>query len=270
MLAVENLNIAFRRYAGLLARNRLVCLRGISLFVNAGEVLAIVGASGAGKSLLAQALLGILPSNAEVGGSILFNGSPLSPERQATLRGREIALVPQSVACLDPLAPVGRQVRLAARRAGIASSRCKETADRALSRFGLGLSVGKAFPHQLSGGMARRVLLAMATVADPALIIADEPTTGLDPDNAATVLRHLRMLADDRKGVLLISHDIRAALPLADRVAVVRDGAIVETVAADRFRDGGTKLATDYARALWRALPENDFCEAASFHVEGG
>ena len=194
MLTIENLTVAFRRYAGLVARSRLICLRGISLFVGPGEVLAVVGASGAGKSLLAQAVLGLLPANAEAGGSIIFNGSPLNRCSQAELRGRAIGLVPQSIACLDPLARVTRQVELAARRAGVPAARLKQAIDQALLRFGLNINpaAGHCFPHQLSGGMARRVLLAIATAGDPTLIVADEPTTGLDRENTSAVLQHLR------------------------------------------------------------------------------
>jgi peptide/nickel transport system ATP-binding protein len=264
MLKIEHLCLSFVRYQGLLARTQLPCLTGLSLDVAAGEVVAIVGASGAGKSLLAHAIVGILPPNAQVTGQILYEDEALCPERQARLRGREIALVPQSVSYLDPLTRVGRQVVWAARRAGIAASRASQAARRALSTYGLDEVVMERFPHELSAGMARRVLLATATVGDARLIVADEPTTGLDADNVTTAMSHLRALADQGKGVIVITHDIPAALNIADRVAVIRNGRTHEIAAAAAFDGKGSELATKYARKLWNALPSNDFhAEAA-------
>lgn len=259
MLKVSGLSVSFLRYAGIAARRRTVCLRGISLSIASGEMVAIVGESGAGKSLLAHAILGILPANASVEGTATFADALLTPQRQAALRGRQIVLVPQSTGCLDPLTRARRQVEFAAGRAGIRRGAAREAASRTLELFGIGADTARSFPHQLSGGMARRVLLAMACVADPALLLADEPTNGLDDENAGVVLRHLRRLADGGRAVMLISHDLRVAAKTADRIVVVRDGVAVETAPATGFRDTGEALATAYARALWRALPENDF-----------
>ena len=264
MLKIEHLCLSFVRYEGLLRRTQLPCLTGLSLDVAAGEVVAIVGASGAGKSLLAHAIVGILPPNARVSGQILYDNEALSAQRQARLRGCQIALVPQSVTYLDPLTRVGRQVVWAARRAGIEASRAPQAARRALATFGLGDDVLKRFPHELSAGMARRVLLATATVADARLIVADEPTTGLDGDNVATAMSHLRALADRGKAVVVITHDIPAVLNIADRVAIIRNGRTHEIAAATAFDGKGNELATKYARKLWNALPNNDFhAEAA-------
>lgn len=264
MLKIEHLCLSFVRYHGLLRRMQLPCLTGLSLDVAAGEVVAIVGASGAGKSLLAHAIVGILPPNARISGQIFYENEVLSAVRQVRLRGREIALVPQSVASLDPLTRVGRQVAWAARRAGIEASRAPQAARRALAAYGLDDGVLERFPHELSAGMARRVLLAMATVGDARLIVADEPTTGLDADNVATAMAQLRALADQGKAVIVITHDIPAALNIADRVAVIRNGRTHEIAAAAAFDGNGTALATRYARKLWNALPANDFqAEAA-------
>lgn len=267
MLCVHNLSIAFRRYVGIARQARLVCLREVSLVAAPGEVLAIIGASGAGKSLLAHAVVGLLPGNAEAEGTLTFEGDVLTPARQAALRGGQIALVPQSIAFLDPLTRVERQLQFAARRAGLPSAALRRSVTHNLERFGLDGSVGRAFPHQLSGGMARRVLLAIATVGDPRLVIADEPTTGLDENNSSAVLTQLREMADRDKTVLLITHDIRAALRVADRVVVIRDGVTVDNAPAGAFHGEGDALLNAYTRALWRALPENDF-HAAVAEVE--
>jgi peptide/nickel transport system ATP-binding protein len=259
MLELDNVSVSFVRYRGLLRRTRVTCLSGVSGEVAAGEVRAVVGASGAGKSLLALAILGLLPSNAEQGGSIRFAGEDLTAERVKALRGRRIAFVPQSIACLDPLARTGRQVAWAARRAGIPRSRIASVVRGATARFGLEGRAERAFPHELSGGMARRALMAIATIGPADLLVLDEPTTGLDPDHVHTMMTNLRAFADEGRAVLVITHDIAAVLPVADRVTILRDGASVETAAAAAFSGTGDGLRSPYARALWRALPQNEF-----------
>jgi peptide/nickel transport system ATP-binding protein len=262
MLQVEALSLSLLRYTGWFRRSPLPLLHDISLSLQAGEVLAVIGASGAGKSLLAQAILGLLPLQARLRGSLRFQGEALTPERQAALRGRRIALVPQSVAWLDPLARSGRQLHWAAGRAGLAAAARPGASREALRRFGLGDAVPGAFPHELSGGMARRVMLAMATIGAAELVVADEPTNGLDPVNAALVLRHLRGLADAGRGVMIVSHDLVSVLPVADRVCILRDGSSQELAEAASFRGDGAALRSPYARALWRALPDVDFAAA--------
>jgi peptide/nickel transport system ATP-binding protein len=270
MLTVDNLSVSFRRYLGFVRQDRIACLRSVSLSIERGELIAIIGASGAGKSLLAHAIVGILPGHAEIGGRMTLSGTLLTPARQAKIRGRQIALVPQSITCLDPLARVGRQMEIAARRAGLQRSTVADTIDRFLSGFGLAPDVRRSFPHELSGGMARRVLLATATIGEPDVVIADEPTTGLDDETALPVLRHLRQLADRDKAVLMISHDLRAALTVADRVVVIRDGISCDTVSASSFASDGTALSHGYTRALWRALPEHDFDRRAGKPMDAG
>ena len=261
LLSVDRLTVAFRRYRGLIDRVDIDCLADLTLDVGRGEVVALFGASGAGKSLFAHAVLGLLPPNAVVAGSIRFEGERLDARRIAALRGRRIALVPQSLSHLDPLATIGRQIAWAARRAGRRGF-AQGDAAAALDRFGLDGSVLASHPHTLSGGMARRVMLAIASVGDPDLIIADEPTNGLDPDNADKVFGFLRGFADEGRGVVVISHDLAAAVASADRVAVLRDGALVAVESAATFRDGGDGLSP-YALALWRALPQHMFLGAA-------
>jgi len=261
LLSVDRLTVAFRRYRGLADRVDIDYLADLTLDVERGEVVALFGASGAGKSLFAHAVLGLLPANAVVTGSIRFEGERLDVASIAALRGRRIALVPQSLSHLDPLATIGRQIGWAAKRAGCRGF-TRGDAVAALDRFGLDGSVLESYPHRLSGGMARRVMLAIASVGDADLIIADEPTNGLDPDNAEKVFGFLRGFADEGKGVVVISHDLAAAVASADRVAVLRDGALVATEQAATFRDGGEGLSP-YARALWRALPQHTFQGAA-------
>ncbi len=259
MLEVNHLSVSFRHYIGLLRRTSVTALRDVSVTVAAGEVLGVIGGSGAGKSLLAHAVLGILPSNAEARGEVRFMGEALTPERLKRLRGRRMALVPQSIAALDPLARTRRQVTWAALRAGAERGAASSLAASALQRFGLDDRVSRAFPHQLSGGMARRVLMAIATVGHADLLIVDEPTTGLDPENVTAAMGCLRAWADSGKAVLVITHDVAAALPVADRITILHDGVSIETAPSRAFVGAGDALKTAYARALWRALPQNDF-----------
>lgn len=257
LLSVENLSVTFTLYDKGLTQKRLTVITDLDLTVNSGEVVAVVGASGSGKSLLAHAVLGILPENAEITGSILFQGEPLTQERSCALRGKEIALIPQSVGYLDPLMRVGSQVTRAAQLSGLPNQDAKLATDLAFNRYGLATLAKRFFPFQLSGGMARRVLVSTAAVGSAELAIADEPTPGLHPDVVVETLNHLRQLADDGKGVILITHDIEAALRVADKVAVFYAGTTVEIADAQDFPN--ETIRHPYTQALWRSLPQNDF-----------
>ncbi|SMF43185.1 ABC transporter ATP-binding protein [Desulfovibrio gilichinskyi] len=258
MLDVKQLSICFSNYSFGLKKQEVCAIRSLDLSVKAGEVVAVVGQSGAGKSLLAHALLGILPRNAQVTGSLSFKGMELTPKEMVRLRGREIALVPQSVAYLNPLLHVGVQISRAAELSGIAAKSSWSSTIKALKRYKLDEEVAKHFPFQLSGGMARRILTATATIGGASLILADEPTNGLDEDTAKETLEHLRQLADCGKAVLLITHDIEAALQVADKVTVFCGGVTVEEAFASDFY-GENKLRHPYSQALWAALPTNNF-----------
>ena len=126
-------------------------------------------------------------------------------------------------------------------------------------RYGLAPEVERMYPFELSGGMARRVLLMCALMGEPKLIVADEPTPGLDMDLAVHALDDLRAFADDGGGVLLITHDIELALRVADRVAIFRDGTVVEETAVSSF-EAPELLRTSFARALWHAMPAHGMC----------
>ena len=257
LLEVEDLRISFVQYSQGLRRTRLDVITGLDLSVGAGELVAVVGASGAGKSLLAHAVLGLLPPNALEQGRLAFDGAPLDPARRAALRGREIALVPQSVTFLDPVARVGAQTRRAARLAG--RSDPAAAVRQAYERVELPAGTERLYPHELSGGMARRVLMATATIGRPRLLIADEPTPGLHEDVVLETLANLRRSADEGAGVVLITHDLARALKVADRVAVFYAGTTVEEAPAAAFSGAGEGLAHPYSRALWDALPERGF-----------
>ena len=174
ILRFEKLTISFTQYeAGSTRKRKLSVISDLCGEVRQGEVVAVVGSSGSGKSLLAHAVFGLLPQNAEVTGDIFYRGTRLSQKDIERLRGRELALVPQGVSYLDPLMKTGRQI-LNGRRDAAA----REKMQRLFGRYGLDKAVEQQYPFELSGGMARRVLLMTALMSEPKLIIADEPTTG--------------------------------------------------------------------------------------------
>ncbi|MEM8504978.1 MAG: ABC transporter ATP-binding protein [Cyanobacteria bacterium P01_D01_bin.1] len=257
MLSISNLGVSFTQYDRGLRRKQLCVITDLDLEVNAGEVVAVVGASGSGKSLLAHALLGILPENATISGTMQFQGEPLTPARCRALRGQTIALIPQSVGYLDPLMVVGSQVQRVAQLGGRTTAAAHASVDSTFARYDLPLSVRDRYPFQLSGGMARRVLVSTAVVTPAQLVIADEPTPGLHPEIVVETLSHLKALGAEGRSVILITHDIEAALQIADRVAVFYAGTTVEIAAAQDF--SSRNLRHPYTQALWRSLPQNDF-----------
>ena len=264
LLEVSDLSVSFQMYRRGLTQQRLQVISSLSLSVYPGEILAVAGSSGSGKSLLASAILGILPDNAWVEGRLSFDGRPLTPDRQAELRGGEIALVPQSVAFLDPLMKVGSQAD------GHRKPRPTEKRRSLFRRFGLPEQTERLYPFQLSGGMARRVLVSTALLAGARLIIADEPTPGMSLDQAREALQMFRDLADAGKAVVLITHDIDLAFHFSHRIAVFYAGTTVETAPAEDFRRGPEALRHPYSRALWRALPQHDFAPIAGFQPYAG
>lgn len=258
MLDISSVSVSFSRYGKGLRKTFVSPVSDISLQIAAGEIVAVIGSSGSGKSLLAHALLGLLPRNARRGGMISFKGAELHDERMQRLRGREISLIPQSVAYLNPLAKVGRQVCRAASLSGFSRQEAGLRTEAVFKRYSLAAHVPAMFPFQVSGGMARRVLTATATVGKADLIIADEPTTGLDHEVVKKALQHLTELADEGKAILLITHDLEAAISICHTVVVVYAGKTVEIAPVSCFRGVG-KLLHPYTRALWNALPQNSF-----------
>ena len=245
LLSVRNLSLSFPGNGG----KALPVLHDLDLQVRPGEILAVAGSSGSGKSLLASAILGILPKNARLEGEMIYDGSPLTPERQKILRGSEIALVPQSVSFLDPLMKVGRQVDK--------NSRSKEKRRSLFKKLQLPEKTGNLDPFQLSGGMARRVLVSTAMLSGCRLVIADEPTPGMSLVQARAALSLFRQMADEGAAVILITHDIDLAFDFADRISIFYAGTTVETQPAENFRRGPEYLCHPYSRALWNALPQN-------------
>jgi peptide/nickel transport system ATP-binding protein len=259
MLAVEALVMEIGRGA----RAERV-LRGVSLTLEPGEVVGLVGESGAGKSMIGRVVLGVAPPAARVvSGSVRFFGEDLlaiSERRRRALLGAEIALIPQDpMSALNPVLRIERQItdvmRLhlgLGRRAGRA--RALELLEAV--RVANPARVLRQYPHELSGGMRQRVLIAIAFACRPKLIIADEPTTALDVTVQRQVLRLMRdMQRSAGSGVLFISHDLGVVAKLCNRVSVMHAGRVVES---GPVADVVERPQHPYTRALLAATPRYD------------
>ncbi len=253
ILEIQGMSVSFDQYAHGFSKTTLEVIRDLDVKVHEGEMVAVVGSSGSGKSLLAHGILGILPYNAALGGKMLYQGEELTQERKERLRGNEIVLVPQSVAFLDPLMKIGPQIRK-----GKKDPASRARLDRIFEGYHLKKEVQDLYPFELSGGMNRRVLVSTAMMGEPKLVIADEPTPGLHIKMVRRVMEHFRELADRGAGVLLITHDLEQALAVADRVAVFYAGTTVEDAPVSDFRQEET-LRHPYSKALWQAMPQNGF-----------
>ncbi|MDY3000683.1 MAG: ATP-binding cassette domain-containing protein, partial [Romboutsia timonensis] len=238
ILSVKDLGISFSQYTKGLRRRELEVITNLDIDLYEGEILAVVGSSGSGKSLLAHAILGILPDNATTEGNIIYKGKSLSLKDKEKLRGREIVFIPQSVNFLDPLMKVSKQVKISIENKEEANKRQRDI----FNKYGLDKKVDNLYPFELSGGMARKVLLSTALVSDCKVIIADEPTPGLDEKSLNEALKDFRNIADSGCAILMITHDIEAALKIADKIAVFYAGTTLEIANVNDFKGDGKNL----------------------------
>jgi peptide/nickel transport system ATP-binding protein len=259
LLELENLVVHFDADGG-----RVDVLDGVNLTMSAGEILGLVGESGSGKSVSATAILGMIRRPGRiVAGSIRFAGIDLlrlSEDEMTRYRGRRIAMISQSYrTALNPIISAGRQIsRLFEIHEGSSRASAWRRALELLDLVGVAdpERLMKQYPHQLSGGMCQRVMIAMALAASPRLLIADEPTTGLDVTIAARILDLLRDLSKTTgTAILLITHDLGVVAQTCQRVAVMHAGQVVETAPVrELFRSP----AHPYTDALIRAIPRVD------------
>ncbi len=256
LLEVRGLRVAYRA-----RRADIEAVRGVDLSIRSGEVLAVVGESGSGKSTTAHALVGLLAGNGRItAGEVRFDGQDLArlPDRRMrAVRGRDIGLVPQDpTVSLNPVQRIGDQVAEALIVHGLADRRTARVAAVDLLReagFPDPERRVRQRPHELSGGMRQRVLIAIALAARPRLLIADEPTSALDVTVQRQILDHLATLtADLGTAVLLVTHDLGIAKDRADRIAVMSQGRLVETGTRDEVL---TNPRDDYTRRLIAAAP---------------
>jgi len=265
LLDIRNLNIEFPA-PNVENKRSLPAVRDLSLSIAPGEVLGLVGESGSGKSVTSLAIMRLLPLQARVSGEILFsesgNGSlPLTTIDDGSirqLRGSRIAMIFQEpMTALNPVMRVGDQIAEAVlAHNAISRKEAWQRAVDAMNEVAIPEPARRArdYPHQLSGGMRQRIMIAMAIVNRPQLLIADEPTTALDVTIQAQILE---LLADLRKrfslAMLFISHDLAVVSEVADRVAVLYAGCLVET---GGMKDIFRKPAHPYTRGLLRAVPD--------------
>ena len=260
-LDIDGLHLALR--ASRKSPARLI-LRGIDLHIASGEIHALVGESGAGKSMVARTVLGITPSSTEVlAGSVRFDGEDWLAKSESQRRvhlGNDISLIPQDpLTALNPGHTIGEQVSGVLRMhlgldGAAANARVIELLDSVQIRHAA--SVVRQYPHELSGGMRQRVLIAMAFACKPKLIIADEPTTALDVTVQREVLRLLRNLQrNEGAAVLFITHNLGLVAKLCDTVSVIHSGRIVEH---DNVRAIIESPRTPYTRSLFAATPRYD------------
>ena len=260
LLEVDHLQVEFRTRDGV-AR----AINGVSFELHEGETLAILGESGSGKSVTAQAIMGILdsPPGFVTGGEVRYCGQDLlamSDQDRRRVRGPEISMVFQdALSALNPVFPVGWQIgEMFRKHRGMNKSDSQAQAIRLMQRVqipGAAQRV-KAYPHQFSGGMRQRIMIAMAIALDPAVLIADEPTTALDVTVQAQIMQLLKDLQEERKmGLILITHDLGVVADVADRIAVMYAGRIVEQ--ADAF-ELYAQPAHPYTKGLLDSIPRLD------------
>ncbi len=259
LLAIENLKVTFQTSTG-----QVRAVDGATLELKEADTLALVGETGCGKSTIAHSILRLLPENAVVRGKIIYRNNDLLllPEKElAQLRGKDISLVMQNPAlALNPVYSIGHQMI----EPLIVHRRLKKpeailTAKNLLEKlhFKGPSNAIRAYPFEISGGMKQRVLIGISVILSPKIIIADEPTKGLDDRLREMVLKELRLVREmNRSSMIFISHDLNAAREISDRIAVMYAGEILESGATQEFFK---EPLHPYSQALLESLPERGF-----------
>ncbi|KIF76534.1 methionine ABC transporter ATP-binding protein [Streptomyces sp. 150FB] len=260
LLEVRNLEVEFRTREGVVN-----AVNGVSYSVDEGETLAVLGESGSGKSVTAQAVMGILdvPPGRITGGEVLFQGQDLlklKEEERRRIRGRRMAMIFQdALSSLNPVLSVGAQLgEMFIVHQGLSRKDARTKAVELMDRVRIPAARERVgdYPHQFSGGMRQRIMIAMALALEPSLIIADEPTTALDVTIQAQVMELLAELQRElNMGLILITHDLGVVADVADKIAVMYAGRIVETAPV---HDIYKAPAHPYTRGLLDSIPRLD------------
>ncbi|UYZ13213.1 ABC transporter ATP-binding protein [Brevibacillus sp. WF146] len=258
ILEVEQLRTRFRTENGVVN-----VVDGVDFSIRAGETLGVVGESGCGKSVTSLSIMRLLPPNGRAEGTIRFNGTnllELSEKEMQAVRGNEISMIFQEpMTSLNPLHTVGRQIEEAILlHWKVSKAQAKERAIAMLKAVGMPRAeeIYGEYPHQLSGGMRQRVMIAMAMACDPKLIIADEPTTALDVTIQAQILDLMRELKEKTgTSIMLITHDLGVVAEMCDRVIVMYAGQVVEETDVETLFE---QPKHPYTIGLMRSIPELD------------
>ena len=260
ILKIENLHVSFDSYAG-----EVHAVRGVSLEVHKGEVLAIVGESGCGKSVTAQTIMKLnpMPPARIKEGSITLCGKDIvaaSEKEMQGIRGQVVSMIFQDpMTCMNPTMRVGKQItETLVKKGKISRKDAEKEAVRLLKMVQIPNAEERAkqYPHEFSGGMRQRAMIAMALACNPQLLIADEPTTALDVTIQAQIMQLMGKIREETKtAIILITHDLGVVANLADQVAVMYAGKVVEK---GTVRDIFYKSAHPYTKALLKSLPTID------------
>ena len=270
LLELENLQTSFFTRDG-----EVHAVRGVSFTLNAGELIGIVGESGCGKSVTCKSILQLLGNNGKItGGSVRFRGDNLAqktPQQMRQIRGNEIAMIFQDpMTALNPVLTIGRQMtEILMRNKGLSRSAAKEKALAMLDSVGIADASRRfnQYPHEFSGGMRQRVMIAIALSCDPQLLIADEPTTALDVTIQAQILRLLKSLQQQTQAaIMLITHDLGVVAQMCSRVVVMYGGLVMEEGSVE---DIFLRPAHPYTRGLLASLPRADDPEHRLSPIEG-
>ncbi|RXZ78775.1 ABC transporter ATP-binding protein [Paenibacillaceae bacterium] len=258
LLEVEGLKTEFRRDGG-----SVMAVAGLDFHINSGEVLGLVGESGCGKSVTSLSIMRLLKGTPgrNAGGSVKFEGKDLlklSDKDMRSVRGKELAMIFQEpMTSLNPVLRIGKQLEEPIRlHMGFNKAKAREHAIHMLKLVGIPRAEGvmNDYPHQLSGGMRQRVMIAMAMSCHPKLLIADEPTTALDVTIQAQILDLMKRLKDERSmGMLLITHDLGVVAEMCDRVVVMYAGRVVEEASVQELFENPQH---PYTQGLIRSVPK--------------
>jgi peptide/nickel transport system ATP-binding protein len=270
LLELDNLHTSFRTRDG-----NVQAVRGVSFHVQAGELVGIVGESGCGKSVTCKSIIQLLGSNGHIsGGSIRFQNDDLAkktPEQMRKIRGNDIAMIFQDpMTALNPVVTIGRQMsEILIRNKGLSKKVAKAAAIAMLDQVGIAEAERRydQFPHEFSGGMRQRVMIAIALSCNPKLLIADEPTTALDVTIQAQILRLLKSLQQQTQtAILLITHDLGVVAQVCSRVVVMYGGQVMEEGSVE---DIFYRPAHPYTQGLLASLPRADEANHRLSPIEG-